>query len=170
MALAGNGDRELNNLLQIAVTVLFTGGAGAATLSLLNTDVPDLEVPDGAWVAGPLLDGQTFRIDAVDLERGLRLVDDIIFRDGAFQSIDCQNYCDFGWSDYSTQVVDDVIHFTVRTICPDAPHTVVWHGRVEGDEIAIDVSWTTRRWYWTTQFLLAGTGQRVPGTASDNQG
>lgn len=160
----------MNKILQFAAVALLTLGAGAATLSLLNQNVPDLEVPEGAWAGGHELDGQTFNIEAVDLDRGLRLDDDIVFRDGAFRSIDCQNYCDFDWTDYRTKVIDDVVHFTVRMVCPDAPHTIVWYGTVEGDEIAMDVSWTTRRWYWTTQFRLAGAGHRVSETAADPQG
>lgn len=157
----------MNKILQIAAVVLVTLGTGAATMSFLNKDVNDLEVPEGAWVTGHELDGLTFNIEAVDLERGLRLDDDIVFRDGGFQSVDCQNYCDFGWTGYETKVTEDVVHFTVRMVCPDAPHTVVWFGTVKDDEIAMDVSWTTRRWYWTTQFRLAGAGRRVSETAAD---
>lgn len=160
----------MNKTMQIAAIVLATFGAGAATMSVLNKDIPDLEVPAGDWVAGNALDGQTFEIEAVHPENGIELTDDIVFRDGTFQSVDCQNYCDFGWSDYKTMVVDGVLHFAVRMVCPDAPHTVVWYGSIDGNEIAMDVSWTTRRWYWTTQFRLTGAGHRVLESAADAQG
>ena len=160
----------MNKVLQIAAVALVTLGTGTATMSLLNKDIPDLEVPGGAWAAGHELDGLTFNIEAVDLDRGLRLGDDIVFRDGAFQSIDCQNYCDFGWTDYKTKIIEDVVHFTVHMVCPDAPHTVVWYGTVEGDEVALEASWTTRRWYWTTQFRLSGAGHRVSETAGETHG
>ncbi len=160
----------MTKIFQFAVIVLVTLGTGAAAISVLNEDIPDLEVPEIAWVAGQELDGLTFRIRAVSHDQELQLDDDIVFRDGAFQSVDCQSYCDFGWTDYKTMAVDGVVHFTVRMVCPDAPHTVVWHGTVTGDEVALDVTWTTRRWYWTTQFRLAGTGQRVTESTADVQG
>ena len=90
------------------------------------------------------------------------LEDDIIFRDGTFQSTDCENYCNFGWSDYQTKTIDGVIHFTSTAICPDAPHTVVWYGRVTGDDVVIDGTWTTRRWYWTNQIEVHATGSVAP--------
>lgn len=160
----------MNKIFQIAAVVFVTLGAGAATMTLLNEDIPDLQVPEGAWVAGHELDGLVFNIEAVDLESGSQLDEDIVFRDGAFQSVDCQSYCDFGWTDYKSFVVDGVVHFTVRMVCPDAPHTVVWYGTVEGDKVVLDVTWTTRRWYWTNQFQLAGAGQLVSESSADTQG
>lgn len=152
----------MTQVMQIAALALATLGTGAATMSVLNEDIPDLEVPQGAWAVGHELDGLTFQIEAYHAKSGAMLEDDIVFRDGKFQSVDCQNYCDFGWNDYQTMVVNDVVHFTVRMICPEAPHTVVWYGRVAGDRVSLDVSWTTRRWYWTNQIQGSGEGHLVP--------
>jgi hypothetical protein len=149
-------------IIQVAVIALATIGTGAATMSVMNEDIPDLVVPEGPWSAGSELDGRTFEILGTDVSSGAVLEDKIHFRDGAFQSVDCQNYCDFGWSDYDTKMIDDVIHFTARTVCPDAPHTVVWYGTVTGDAVAVDATWTTRRWYWTNQIGVTATGASVP--------
>jgi hypothetical protein len=145
-------------ILQIAAIALATFGTGAATMSVMNEDIPDLEVPEGAWVSTGALDGRAFTVLGVDVESGAVLEDELLFRDGTFQSVDCQNYCDFGWSDYQTKDIDGVIHFTATTICPDAPHTVVFYGRVEGDTITLEGTWTTRRWYWTNQIVLEASG------------
>ncbi|WP_019955263.1 hypothetical protein [Yoonia vestfoldensis] len=147
-------------ILQIAAIAVATFGTGAATLSVMNEDIPDLVVPEGDWAATGALDGIAFRVYGKDLSSGAELEDEIIFRDGTFQSVDCENYCNFGWSDYQTKEIDGVIHFTTTAICADAPHTVVWYGTVTGDDISIDVTWTTRRWYWTNQIPI-----RVIGTA-----
>ena len=149
-------------ILQVAAIAVATLGTGAATMAVMNEDIPDLAIPEGDWSAGTALDGRTFDIIGTDLGSGAVLEDEIIFRDGTFQSVDCQEYCDFGWSAYETKMIGDVIHFTARTICPDAPHTVVWYGTVDGDEIAVDVTWTTRRWYWTNQIEIAAKGTSVP--------
>lgn len=71
---------------------------GAATTTVMNEDIPDLQVPEGAWTAGGEVDGRVFGIIGTDVSSGAVLEDEIIFRDGTFQSVDCQSYCDFGWS------------------------------------------------------------------------
>jgi len=156
-------------ILQVAAIALATLGTGAAAMTVMNEDIPDLAVPQGAWTAGSELDGMTFDILGTDLASGAVLEDEIIFRDGTFQSVDCQEYCDFGWSNYETKVIDDVIHFTVRTICSTAPHTVVWYGTVTDGAIEIDVTWTTRRWYWTNQIAITASGVPVPNIEETSQ-
>jgi len=155
----------MTQLLHIAAIALATVGTGAATMTVMNDDIPDLAVPAGDWSAGSALDGRTFKIQGTDLASGAALEDDIVFRDGTFQSMDCQMYCDFGWSDYQTKVINGVVHFTARAICPDAPHTVVWYGTVTGDTVEVDATWTTRRWYWTNQIPISASGVSV---ASEN--
>ncbi len=151
----------MTSILQVAAIALATLGTGAATMTVMNEDIPDLVVPEGDWTAGHELDGKRFSIKGTNLASGAVLEDDIVFREGTFQSTDCQEYCDFGWSDYQTKVIDDVIHFTVRAICPDAPHTVVWYGTVSGDTVEVKVTWTTRRWYWTNQIPVSASGSSV---------
>ena len=151
----------MSQILQIAVIAAATFGTGAATLTVMNEDIPDLEVPAGAWSAQGALDGKTFSVQGTDLKSGAELSDRIHFRDGTFQSADCQEYCDFGWSDYQTKEVDGIIHFTATALCPDAPHTVVWYGTVLDGELSLDVTWTTRRWYWTSQIHVKAAGSVV---------
>lgn len=156
----------MTQILQIAAIAFATFGTGAATLSVMNEDIPDLAVPEGNWVATGALDGMAFKVAGKDLSSGAELEDEIVFRDGTFQSVDCEEYCNFGWSDYQTKDIDGVIHFTVTTICPDAPHTVVWYGTVTGDEMTLDLTWTTRRWYWTNQISVRGSGISTPLAAA----
>lgn len=56
----------------------------------------------------------------------------------------------------------DVMHFTARTLGPDAPHTVVRYGRIDGETVTVDATWTTRRWYWTNQIAITATGMSGP--------
>ena len=151
-------------IFQVAAIALATLGTGAATMTVMNEDIPDLQVPDGAWSANGALDGRSFDVLGADTKSGAVLEDLLVFRNGTFQSLDCQKYCDFGWSEYQTKEIDGVIHFTARTVCPDAPHTVVFYGRVDGDDITVDGTWTTRRWYWTNQIVLTATGKSMPAT------
>ncbi len=150
-------------ILQVAALAIVTAGTGAATVSVLNQDIPDLAIPAGDWQPGSALDGMAFAVSGFDAKSGAEMTDQVLFRDGTFLSVDCENYCNFGWSDYETKVVDGVTHITTTALCPDAPHTVVWHATLDGDTIDIDVTWTTRRWYWTNQIVIQGTGVAVPG-------
>lgn len=155
----------MSKILQIAAIAVATLGTGGAALTVMNEDIPDLAVPGGEWAATGALDGMTFQIYGVDLASGAELEDHIIFRDGTFQSTDCEDYCNFGWSDYLTKEIEGVIHFTTTTLCPDAPHTVVWYGTVTGEEVVVDATWTTRRWYWTNQIPMQASGTAVPPEA-----
>ncbi len=111
-------------------------GTGAATPTVMNEDIPELAVPDRPWVGAGALDGRAFTIHGIYLDSGARLTDELPFRDGTFQS-------------------------EATTLCPDAPHTVVWYGAVVGDEITVDVTWTTRRGYWTNQIAIEASGAIV---------
>lgn len=148
-------------LLQIASIGIATLGTGAATMSVMNEDIPDLQIPEGAWVSSGALDGRAFTMIGTVTESGAVLEDELLFRDGTFQSVDCQTYCDFGWSDYRTKEIDGVLHFTATTVCPDAPHTVVWYGQVTEDTMIVEGTWTTRRWYWTNQIAYEATGTAI---------
>jgi len=149
-------------MVQAASLAVLTLGTGATAVSVLNEDMPDMAVPNMAWVETGALDGKAFAISAT-LDNGEHQTDELRFRDGGFLSVDCELYCNFGFSDYQTASVGDVIHFTATARCPTAPHTVVWYGRVEGDEIDVEMSWTTRRWYWTHQILGSGGGVAIDG-------
>lgn len=155
----------MSQILQVAAIAFATLGTGAATLTVMNEDIPDLAVPEGNWANEGLLDGMSFVVSGTDLASGAELTGEIQFRDGTFQSTDCQEYCNFGWTEYQTQQIDGVIHWTTTALCPDAPHTVVWHGTVDGDVLRLDATWTTRRWYWTNQIPMLATGTAVPPEA-----
>ena len=144
--------------LQIFAVGVLAIGAATGAVSIMSKDIPDLAVPEGPWQAGSALDGSVFyTVDRISGSDEV-LRDELHFVDGRFQSSMCQEYCDFGWSEYETKEIDGTLHFTVTTRCPDAPHTIVWYGSVEGDQIRFDATWTTRRWYWTHQIEAEGQG------------
>ena len=111
----------------IAVGALAVGAATGA-VSLMTRDIPDLAVPAGPWQAGSVLDGRVFHTVDTIVGTGKVVQDELHFVDGRFQSAMCQEYCDFGWSDYETKQVGDTVHFTVTTRCP-AHRRLVWHRR-----------------------------------------
>lgn len=166
-ALARLSDLEIKENTLTPMTQFLAVGAlviGAATgaVSLMSKDVPDLAVPEGPWQASSALDGRVFyTVDRIVGSDEI-LIDELHFVDGRFQSLMCQEYCDFGWTEYETKEVEGTLHFTVTTQCPEAPHTVVWYGTVDGEQISIEATWTTRRWYWTHQIRAEGQGSTTP--------
>lgn len=146
------------SILQAGAVALLAVGTRAATMSAMKTDIPDFAVPDRPWTPGRALDGKVFRTVDTILETGDVLEDELHFVDDRFQSVMCQEYCDFGWSEYRTWLEGEAIHFTATATCPDAPHTVVWYGTIDGDSLSFEGTWTTRRWYWTRQLNVAGEG------------
>lgn len=153
--------------LVVAAALLATG---AAAVTVMRVDPPPATVPDAPWQPGSALDGRAFHTVDTIIETGEVLRDVLHFADGRFQSAMCQEYCDFGWTEYRTWAEGAVIHFTTTTRCPDAPHTVVWHGQVTGDAIRFEATWTTRRWYWTRQINAVGEGSTTPPPESDVTG
>lgn len=159
----------MTSTLQAATVAALLLGTGAATVSAMKTDIPDYAVPDGPWQAGGALDGVVFHTVDTVRETGEVMRDELHFAAGGFLSAMCQDYCDFGWSDYRTWTDGAVIRFTATTRCPDAPHTVVWYGTVDGDALRFEATWTTRRWYWTRQINIVGEGV-ASGPAADPAG
>lgn len=157
-------------LTQAAAIACITLGTGAAAVSVMNEDIPDMTVPELAWTQGHELDGASFYIQLV-LDNGVEgETDTLAFKDGAFMSMDCETYYNFGFSDYQTWVDGDVIHFTTIATCPKAPHRVVWHGQITDGQITVQMSWTTRRWYWTHQITGTAQGSRLPATEGSVSG
>lgn len=141
----------------LAIGVIAISAATGA-VNMMSRDIPDFAVPEGPWQAGGALDGRVFH--TVDRIKGSDeiLHDELHFADGRFQSAMCQQYCDFGWSEYQVKYIDDTLYFTATTRCPDAPHTVVWYGTIQDDKLRLEGTWTTRRWYWTHQMEFEGRG------------
>ena len=152
-------------IAQAAAIAALPLGTGAATVSVMSPDIPDMPVPQAAWAPGSALDGKSFTLPAVPQPGDRDQTAVLHFRAGTFQSADCEEYCTFGWSDYQTWTEGEITHFTATARCPTEPHTVVWHGKVVGDDMTVAFSWTTRRWYWTHQITGAGTGTALPPAA-----
>ena len=152
----------MTSIFQASAVAVATLGAGAATVSVMKDNPSDVVVPDGPWERGMALDQRVFYTTDTIQETGKVVQDELHFLNGKFQSSMCQTYCAFGWSEYRTWTEGKVMHFSTITRCPDAPHTVVWHGTVTGDEVRFEGTWTTRRWYWTRQLNVIGEGSVTP--------
>ncbi|MBQ0755576.1 MAG: hypothetical protein KBT66_00940 [Amphritea sp.] len=106
-----------------------------------------------------LLDGMTFVGN--NGEKGRELdpeeYEEITFQSGLFRSISCDPY-NFSSSEYSTTVVDSIIHFEATTESP-TNGKIVWQGVVDGSTAEVSFIWTKERWYWDTrkEYWFRGT-------------
>lgn len=119
---------------------------------------------DGAPGQAPrgALDGRTF-VSTIAVDQYDEPFDDkMTFENGTFLSEECQRQCDFGAEDYFTRVEGDSIAFVAQLICPDAPQSVRWEGRVTGDRIEGTALWKVERFYWTVERRATFSGTLVP--------
>jgi hypothetical protein len=105
---------------------------------------------EGAARTGPL-DGLSFDTDMHVAENGATYESRFSFRDGQFYSVRCNEACNFGWTEYDSWEEGGATHFLVVMTCEEAPHTVTWQGRIEGDRVTGSGLWRTERWYWTLE-------------------
>jgi len=151
-------------LILAGLAVLLVGGAATAILQIpsdadhaaaTSRDVI-MEMSDPAG-AGPL-DGLRF-----DTEMGVQgkpadVVDYLQFGEGLFMSRECTDRCNYPPSAYLARSVEGGTEFIVEAYCPTKSTTMVWRGSVQGDDVSGTVTWTSKRWYWTTTQVLEFKG------------
>ena len=96
--------------------------------------------------AEALLDGLVFVGHNGPRGKSLDGNDEIIFRNGRFRSVSCNNW-EFDSAVYSATQEDDGVHFQAVTTSPKYGQ-IKWQGVVKGELIEVTYLWTMRRWYW----------------------
>lgn len=129
---------------------------------LLAAGLPVAVAAEGPGPTGAL-DGLTFDTLMHVAENGATYESRFSFRDGQFYSVRCNMACDFGWTDYDSWEDGAATRFRVVMTCDEAPHTVTWEGRVDGDTVVGSGVWRTERWYWTVTRNAVYEGARVEG-------
>jgi len=99
--------------------------------------------------ANEVLDGKTFVVDQGEKGEKAESKDTLIFKDGRFHSLGCDQY-GFGDGAYTTKVEGDTIHFIADTMS-DKKGRMHWEGTVKGDMIDVSYVWTDRA-YWYKPF------------------
>ena len=135
-------------LMMIVAIAIATAGLQAAAQSETGSGIAASEVSlqnhaplDGRVFSASIVRGQ------VDDGKNRPLVDTLIFRDGTFSSVICENY-NFSAAPYSTWTDGGATHFEVELTSP-TDGRMLWRGRVSGDTLEGTMRWTKKRWYWT---------------------
>lgn len=140
--------RKSKNIAVLAVSLAVIG-AGAASLTLRDP----LAEPD-AWTMpadpGPL-DGLTFVGMVGPDGEELDVADTFVFENGTFVSRECELRCDYPARPYTAAADGDAWTFESETRCPYKDATIVWRGKVEGDQLSGVATWTIHRWYWSLE-------------------
>jgi hypothetical protein len=110
-----------------------------------------------------VLDGMVFvsTIDVRDYDTPFN--DRMTFSNGTFFSEECQRRCNFGTAPYFTRLEGDSVAFVTDMVCPDAPQSVRWEGRITGDRIEGTAHWKVERFYWTVERHATFSGRLEPG-------
>jgi hypothetical protein len=71
-------------------------GGGTAAVTTMQSGIEEVTIPDLPWAPSTALDGRSFHIEAEIVGWDGIETDELMFRDGHFISLDCQEACDFG--------------------------------------------------------------------------
>ena len=86
------------------------------------------------------LDGKVFEVILFEEGKDSQTKDDLIFKDGTFFSVDCEQY-GFGLSPYVSSLRGDTILFK-STAISDKEGKTEWIGGIKGDEITGTMKWS----------------------------
>ena len=105
----------------------------ALFLSLIGTNL-------NIAVADDSLDGKSFLVELSETKNNEVTKDELIFKDGTFFSVECEQY-GFGPASYESKSEGDAILFE-STIVSDKEGKFEWEGSVKGDKITGTSIWS----------------------------
>lgn len=125
---------------------LFLGSFAEPALSQTAADMSSPATPPAINQA---LDGMEFRGPVGMKGKPRRREDSFIFQDGRFISENCKAE-GFLPDIYWVRQDGDTIHFLAELRSPEHG-TMVYRGRIHGDELDARFVWTKKRWYWNIE-------------------
>lgn len=149
--------RSFKTILQLLAVIIIISGAAIALTAAYpsNTDGPiDAALEKGSGV----LDGMTFTTELAPQGKSGGIRDAMFFQDGQFLSLECEDRCNYPASAYFARAVEGGHEFHIEAWCPTKDATMVWRGRIDGDKVSGTVTWSVRRFYWTTGTVLEFSG------------
>lgn len=93
------------------------------------------------------LDGMRFTGQTGEQGKGDHHQDTIIFENGVFRSLDCEEW-GFGPAPYTVARDGDSYRFSAVLPSPNRG-TLEWKGTIRGDTATAKFRWLHKRWYWT---------------------
>ncbi len=107
------------------------------------------------------LNGKQFVGETGEQGKGDHHADTIVFKDGKFRSLDCENW-GFGPAPYSVEQRGETYSFASTLVSPHLG-TLEWKGTIAGDKANGTFRWTHKRWYGTIRRDYWFKGTRSPG-------
>jgi hypothetical protein len=86
------------------------------------------------------LDGKSFLVELSETKKHEVTKDELIFKDGTFFSVECEQY-GFGPASYESKSKGDAILFE-STLNSDKEGKTEWEGSVKGDKITGTMIWS----------------------------
>jgi hypothetical protein len=105
----------------------------ALFLSIISTNL-------NIAVADDSLDGKSFLVELSETKKNEVTKDELIFKDGTFFSVECEQY-GFGPASYESKSKGDAILFE-STLVSDTEGKSEWEGSVKGDKITGTSIWS----------------------------
>lgn len=150
-------------ILQVAIIISLIAGAVLA----LGSSGPSIGVgpsPAALEKGSGALDGMTFTTLLAPQGKPGAIHDAMFFRDGQFLSLECEDRCNYPPSAYFSRATATGHAFVVEAWCPSKDATMVWRGEIIDGTVSGTVTWTVKRFYWTTAMVLEFTGNAATET------
>jgi len=124
-----------------------------------NLDLPQISILEGKSFSGYLgLLGKP--ASATDL---------LLFNDGLFISKGCEERCGYTAAEYQIRAVGDYFEVISETPCLKSDATIIWRGKVKGNEIEGTFTWINKRWYWSFEKEFWFKGKLVESNAANTE-
>ncbi len=141
-----------------------------STISLLkaaDTAPSGNQNPDVSQIS--ILEGKSFSGDLGLLGKPASATDLLLFNDGMFISKGCESRCGYTAAEYHIRAEGDHFQVISETPCLKSDATILWEGRVKGDEIEGTFTWTNKRWYWTFEKEFWFKGKLIESNAAETE-
>ena len=151
-------------LLVVAVSVAVL--SGWVILSNPGSSVQPQDLDTSHLEGSGALDGLAFESELGPVGKSADMEDTLIFDKGLFVSAECYRTCNFPAQPYFVRRGNGGIEFISETRCPNKDAEIVWRGKVEGNSIQGEFTWTMARWYWTIEKKFHFQGKVTESPAS----
>ena len=116
-----------------------------------------------------ILEGKSFSGDLGLLGKPASATDLLLFNDGLFISKGCEERCGYTAAEYQIRAVGDYFEVISETPCLKSNATIIWRGKVKGNEIEGTFTWINKRWYWSFEKEFWFKGKLVESNAANTE-
>ena len=137
-----------NKFVRYTILILIISAVTTSTyLQAAETTPSENQNPSALQIT--ILEGKTFSGELGLDGKPASATDLLVFNDGMFISKGCEQRCGYTAAKYQISAKGDHFEVISETPCLKSDATILWQGKVKGDEIEGSFTWVNKRWYCT---------------------